>query len=119
MFPGSPASDQIIGNSLTASGLLATVPAGMTLTANIHLSAAVALAGTSAPVVTVQGANAAPASGTVIARIVVSGLLASAAAGNDSFEVVVRAPAANDVTLQFTAGAAGTCSAVINGWLFT
>lgn len=119
MFPGSPGSDQIIGNSLTANGTLATVPAGNTLTANIVLTAAVAVAGTSAPTVTVQGNNAAPAAGTVIARLTVTGLLAAAAADSCEFEVVVKAPAENAVTLVFAAGAAGSSSATISGWTYT
>lgn len=119
MFPGSPGADQIIGNSLTAAGTLATVPAGNTLTANVTLSAAVAVAGTCAPVVTVQGANAAPAAGTVIARLVVTGLLAAAAADSNTFGVLVKAPPENAVTLVFTPGAAGASSATINGWVYT
>lgn len=119
MFPGSPGSDQIVGNSLTANGTLATVPAGNTLTANILLTAAVAVAGTSAPTVTVQGTNAAPATGTVIARLTVTGLLAAAAADSCEFEVLVKAPAENAVTLVFAAGAAGSSSATISGWTYT
>lgn len=119
MFPGSPSSGQIIGSSRTSSGLLATVPAGHILTANIQLSAAVAVLGTSTPTVTVNGVGAAPASGTPVARIAVSGLLAAAAADSNEFEVLVKAPPGNDVTLQFTAGGVGTSSATINGWVFT
>lgn len=119
MFPGGPSSEQIIGASRTTSGTLATVPAGHTLTANIGLTAAVAVLGTSAPTVAVSGTNAAPASGTVVARIVVSGLLAAAAASSGDFEVLVKAPAENAVDLVFTAGAAGASAVTINGWLFT
>lgn len=119
MFPGSPGASQIIGNTVSATGTLVTIPAGNTLTANLLLSAAVAVAGTSAPTVTVQGTNAAPANGTVIAKISVTGLLAAAAADSVPFEIVVKAPAENDVTLQFTAGASGASSASISGWLFT
>jgi hypothetical protein len=119
MFPGSPSQAQIIGGSRTTSGLLATVPAGMTLTANIGMTAAVAVLGTSAPVVTVNGAGAAPAAGTVVARLVVSGLLAAVAAAAEDFEILVKAPPGNDITLDFTAGAAGASSATINGWYFS
>jgi len=119
VFPGGPSSDQIVGNSLTATGTLLTIPAGLTLTANIGLSAAVAVSGTSAPTVTVQGANAAPASGTVIARLAVISLATSGAADSQQFEVLVKAPAGNDVTLQFTAGTAGSSSATINGWTYS
>ena len=120
MFPGSPAASQIIGNSLTATGVLATVPAGMTLTANIQLSASVAVVGTSAPTVTVSGTGAAPAAGTVLARVVVSVLAISTTASDTvSAEVLVKAPPGNDVTLNFTQGAAGASSATINGWWFS
>lgn len=119
MFPGGPGSDQIMGNSLTSSGTLLTIPAGHALTANIQLSASVAVAGTSAPVVTVQGTNASPPAGTVLARLVVAGLLSSAAADSNEFEILVKAPPENDITLQFTQGAAGSSAATINGWIFT
>lgn len=120
MFPGSPGADQIVGNSLTASGTLVTVPAGNTLTANILLTAAVAVAGTSAPTVTVQGTNAAPGTGTVIARLTVTGVGVTASAADSAvMEVLVKAPPENAVTLVFTAGAAGASSATINGWMYT
>lgn len=119
MFPGSPAASQIVGGSRTTSGLLATVPAGMTLTANIGMTAAVAVLGTSTPTVTVNGANASPATGTVIARLSVSGLLAAASSAAEDFEVLVKAPPGNDVTLDFTAGGVGTSSATISGWHFS
>lgn len=119
MFPGSPAQAQIIGGSLTASGTLVTVPAGMTLTANVVLNAAVAVLGSANLTVTVNGTNAAPAAGTVIARLTVSGLLAAAACGVEDCEILVRAPAGNSVTVDFTITGAGTGSASINGWWFS
>lgn len=120
MFPGSPGSDQIVGNSLTASGTLVTVPAGNTLSANILMTATVAVAGTCAPTVTVQGTNASPASGTVVARLTVQGVgVTASAADSNVMEVLVKAPPENDVTLVFTAGAAGSSSATINGWTST
>lgn len=119
MFPGSPGSDQIIGGSLTANGTLATVPAGHTLTANVQMTAAVNALGTTSPTVTVQGTNAVPASGTVIARLSVSGLLASAAADSNEFEILIKAPPENSITLQFTAGASGVTTATISGWIYT
>jgi len=119
MFPGSPSADQIIGASRTTTGTLATVPAGNTLTANVLLTAAVAVIGTSDPTVTVNGTNAAPVSGTIIARLQVSGLATAAAADSQSFEILVKAPAGNDVTLNFTAGAAGVSSATISGWVYS
>lgn len=119
MFPGSPGSAQIIGNSLTANGTLATIPAGMTLTANVGLNAAVAVLGSANLTVTVNGANAAPGNGTVIARLTVSGLLAAAAAAAQDFEILVKAPPENNVTLAFAISGVGTGNATINGWHFS
>lgn len=119
MFPGSPAQSQIIGGSLTSSGTLATVPAGMTLTANVGLNAAVAVLGSATLTVTVNGAGAAPAAGSVIARLTVSGLLAAAACGAQDFEILVRAPAGNNITIDFAISGAGSGNATINGWWFS
>lgn len=119
MFPGSPSQSQIIGNSLTANGTLATIPAGMTLTANVGLNAAVAVLGSANLTVTVNGTNAAPANGTVIARLTVSGLLAAAACGAQDFEILVKAPPENSVTLAFAISGVGTGNATINGWHFS
>lgn len=120
MFPGSPAQNQIIGKSLTATGNLATVPAGMTLTANIQLAGTIALLGTCDPRVTVNGTNAAPAAGTVVARLIIQGIgVTASSADSNSFEVLVKAPPENAVTLDFTQGAAGSSSATISGWYFS
>jgi hypothetical protein len=119
MFPGGPNSEQIVGNSLTASGTLITVPAGHTLTADLALNASVAVLGSATLTVTVNGTNAAPASGTVIGRLVVSGLLASASSAAQSHEIVVKAPAENAITLAFSLTGAGSGSATVNGWMFT
>lgn len=108
-----------MGNSRTTSGLLTTVPAGHTLTANIGLNASVAVIGTATLTVAVNGTNAAPAAGTIISRLVVSGLLAAASTGVEDFEIIVKAPPENSITLDFTISGVGTGSATINGWVFT
>lgn len=118
MFSGGPGADQILSGSRTTSGTLLTVPAGNTFTGNLQLTAAVAVAGTSAPTVSVSGTNAAPASGSIVARLNVTGLLASAAADSIDTEIVVKAPPGNEITLEFTAGASGASSATVNGWIF-
>lgn len=119
MFPGNPGSDQIVGNSLTASGTLVTVPAGHTLSADLALNASVAVLGSATLTVTVNGTNAAPAAGSVIGRLVVSGLLASASSAAQSQEIVVKAPPENAITLAFSLTGSGSGSATINGWAFT
>lgn len=119
MFVGGPGSSQIIGNSLTANGTLATVPAGNTLTANIGLNATVAALGTSVLTVTVNGTNAAPAAGTVISRLAASGLLDAASTGALAFEIIAKAPAGNAITLDFAISGPGVGSATISGWVFT
>lgn len=118
MFAGQPNSSEILCSSRTTTGTLITIPAGKWYTGNISLTASVAAVGTSAPTVTTSGVNVSPAAGTVIARHNVSGLLASAAADSSTTEIIVLAPPENDVTLEFTAGAAGASSATVNGFIF-
>lgn len=119
MFPGSPAQNQIVGNSLSATGTLVTVPAGMTLTADLSLNASVAVLGSMTIVVTVNGTNAAPASGTTIGRLVVAGLLASASTGAQNQEIIVKAPPGNSITVDASISGAGTGNATLNGWWFS
>lgn len=118
MFAGQPNSSEILCGSRTTTGTLITIPAGKWYTGNLTVTASVAAAGTSAPTVTTSGTNVAPAADTVVGRHSVSGLLAAAAAGSSSTEVIILAPPENDVTLEFTAGAAGASSATVNGFIF-
>lgn len=118
MFPGQPNSFEIMCGTRTTTGTVITVPAGKWYTASVSMTASVAAAGTSAPTLTVNGTNAAPASGTVVARCESAGLLASAAANSSYNEIIVLAPAENDVTLDFTQGAAGASSVTVNGFIF-
>jgi len=118
MFPGFPAASEIVCNSRTTTGTLITIPAGKWYTGTLTVTAAVAVAGTSAPTVTTSGTNASPAAGTIVGRHSVTGLLAAAAAGSSTTDVIILAPDENDVTLEFTAGAAGSSSATINGYIF-
>lgn len=119
MFAGGPGQDQIRGNSLTATGTLVTIPAGYILTANVQLTASIAVAGSCAPTISVVGVNAAPATGTILCRLSVSGLALSTVADSTEAEIIVKAPPENDITLQFTAGATGTSTATISGWVTT
>lgn len=119
MFPGSPSQSQIVGASLNANGTLATVPAGMTLTADLSLNASVAVLGAMTVTVTVNGTNAAPASGTIVGRLVVSGLLASASSAAQNMEILVKAPPGNSVTVDVTVAGAGSGNATLNGWWFS
>lgn len=118
MFPGAPASDEILANTLSATGTLITIPASKTFTGNVALSASVAVAGASNPTVQTAGTNVAPAAGTVLLRLNIAGLALSTVADSQETEIIVRAPAENDVTVTFTAGANGTSSASINGYIF-
>lgn len=113
MFQGSPGSDQILASSVTATGTMITIPAGMTYSGDLTVAASSAIAGTSTVTVSTAGTNVAPAAG-VIARISVTGLLASAGADSYSTEIIVKAPPENSVTL--TATVTGTGSASVIGW---
>lgn len=118
MFSGQPNSSEILSGSQTTTGTLLTIPAGKWFTGNLQMTASVAAVGTSAPTVTTAGTNVAPAAGSVISRLNVSGLLAAAAAGSIDTEILILAPPENSVTLEFTAGAAGASSATVNGFIF-
>lgn len=118
MFAGQPNASEIRSNTVTATGTIVTIPAGKWFTGDLSMSATVAVAGASNPVVTVNGTNAAPASGTVIGRLNLAGLALSTISDTMSTEVIVLAPPENDVTINFTAGANGVSSATVNGYIF-
>lgn len=118
MFPGQPNASEIKSNTVTATGTIITVPAGKWFTGNVSISATVAVAGASNPVVTVNGTNAAPASGTVVARLNLAGLALSTISDTIETEIIVLAPSENGVTIDFTAGANGVSSATVNGFVF-
>lgn len=118
MFQGQPNSQEILCATRTTTGTMVTVPAGKWYTGNVSMSASVAVLGNSNPVVTVNGTNASPASGTVIARLDLSGLALTTVNDAIDTEIIVLAPAENSVTIDFTAGANGTSSATINGYIF-
>lgn len=121
MILATPSAADIINASATATTAgIVTIPGGRWFTADIQLSAAVAVAGSSSPVVTFQvtggTTGAAPADNSVLARINVTGLLASASSASSVTEILVYG-GDNGCTLDFTAGAAGTSSVTINGIL--
>lgn len=118
MFPGQPNSSEILANTRTATGTLVTIPAGKWFTGNVSISASVAVAGNSTPTVSVSGTNAAPANNTVIARLNLVGLALTTVNDTVETEVICLAPSGNDITLEFTAGANGTSSATVNGYIF-
>jgi hypothetical protein len=117
MFPSAPDGADIKGATATATGTLVTVPAGKWFTGNGILSGSVAAAGTCIPTVSVSGTNASPASGTVLARINLAGLALTTVAAAAPFEILVYADT-DPVDIVFTAGANGTSSASISGYIF-
>lgn len=118
MFAGQPNSSEIVNGSRTTTGTLVTIPAGKWFTGNLQVTASVAVAGASAPTVTVNGTNAAPAAGSVLARLTLNGLALTTVVDSIETEVIVLSPSENDITLEFTAGANGASSATINGFIF-
>ena len=108
----------MLNGSRTTTGTLVTIPAGKWFTGDLVMTASVAAVGSSAPTVTTSGTNVAPAAGSVVGRLNVSGLLAAVGSQTMSTEVLILAPDENDVTLEFTAGAAGASSATVNGYVF-
>lgn len=118
MFAGFPNASEIVSGSRTTTGTLITIPAGKWYTGNLQLTASIAVAGACAPTVSVSGTGAAPSDGSVIGRLDVTGLALTTVADSTETEIIVLAPAENDVTLEFTAGASGSSSATINGFIF-
>lgn len=118
MIAYSAAASEILCNTRTTSGTVITVPAGKWYTCDISLSAAVSALGASNPTVTVNGTNAAPAAGTVVHRLNLSGLNLASLSDAVTIGLIVKAPDENSITLDFTAGATGTSSVTINGFVF-
>jgi hypothetical protein len=116
MFPGAPNQDEIRCASLTTSGNLVTIPAGKWYTGTITISGAITVAGANNPTVSISGTDASDPDGTVIARMTLQGLALTALASSTTTDVIVKA-GANDITLVYTAGAAGTGSVTCNGYL--
>lgn len=117
MFAGLPNANEIACNTLAATGTLVTVPAGRWYTGTLSMSATVTVAGASNPTVTVNGTNAAPVAGTVIGRLNLAGLALSTISDTISTDIIVKAPTGNAITIDFTAGANGTSSATLNGFI--
>ena len=118
MYPNTVSASDIIGTTVTSTGTIVTIPAGRWINAVVTLSGTInALAGTSFPTVSVSGAGASPSSGSVLLRLNLSGVVTGASSASASTEIIAKAPAGNDITLEFTAGATGTSSASINGFL--
>ncbi len=118
MFQGAPSSAEIACGTTAGTGTIITVPAGKWYTGTISMSATVAVAGTSIPTVTVNGTGSAPGAGTVVARLNLSGLALTTISDPITTDVIAKAPAGNSITLDFTAGASGTSSATINGFIY-
>lgn len=117
MFPSAPDKEDILAGTRTTSGTLVTVPPGKWYTGNVILSASVAVAGNSAPTISVNGTNATPVNGTVIAQLNVVGLALTTVSDSVSTEILVYADT-DPITIDFTAGATGSSSASINGYIF-
>lgn len=118
MIAYGASQSEIFCNTRTTTGTVITVPAGKWYTCDISLSATVAVAGASSPTVTVNGLNAAPAAGTVVARVNLAGLALTTVADSTYVTLLCKAPDENEITLDFTAGANGTSSVTINGFIF-
>ena len=121
MLEVSIAASDIINASATATtGSIVTIPGGRWLSADVQLSSSIALAGTSAPRVTfhIPGgtSGAAPADGSVLARITLTGLALTTVTSASTTEIYVYG-GDNGCTLDFTAGASGSSSVTINGFL--
>ncbi len=117
MIIATPFSNEIINASATASNAsLVSVPAGRWFTASVQLSAIQSGAGTASPFVTwtASGSDFAPASGSILSRINVGGLLGIISSDCNTTEIFVYGGDSGG-TIGYTSG--GTSSVVINGFL--
>lgn len=81
------------------------------------ITASVAIAGTGTPNVTMSGTNAAPASGSVVHQLTITGLALNTVADSATIDLIAFAPAENDVTLEFATGGASSAAVVCNGFV--
>lgn len=111
--PGS-----FVNATRTTSGTLFTIPAGKTLSASCVLSGSITLAGNCNPRVTVAGTNAEPPNGSTVHQLMLTGLALTTASNSSTVDLIVRAPAGNNVTLEFSAGDVGQSSVTLNGFIY-
>lgn len=121
MIQALPPASDIVNASATATTVgLVTIPGGRWLTAEVQLSASVAVAGTSVPTLTFQvpggTSGAAPADNSVLSRLTLTGLALTTVTDSNTVPIHVYG-GDNGCTLDFTAGATGSSSCVINGFL--
>lgn len=111
--------DGFVNGSRTTTGTIVTLPANKYFSFDIQLSGAQSGAGTAAPTVTFNststGGTFSPASGSVVARLQVVGLLGVTSSDSATVEVAGYT-GDTGATLDFTAS--GTCSVVVNGFTF-
>lgn len=115
-----PAADIVNASATSTTVGLVSVPGGRWLTADVQLAASVAVAGNSVPTLTFQvpggTSGAAPAGGSVLARLTLVGLALTTVTESSTVSIHVYG-GDNGCTLDFTAGANGSSSCVINGFL--
>lgn len=105
-----------INASATATGVLFSIPAGRYFSMEIQLSGTQSGVGTATPnvVFTAAGAGFSPASGSVVARLSITGLLGVTSAAADTIEF---SGYSGDTGATLTFNNSGTSSCVMNGFL--
>lgn len=121
MIQALPPASDIINASATSTTIgLITVPGGRWLTADVQLSASISAAGSSVPTLTFQvpggTSGAAPVNNSVLARLTLTGLNLTTVTDSNTVSIHVYG-GDNGCTMDFTAGATGSSSVVINGFL--
>lgn len=117
MILASPVSSDILNGSASATtSAVVSVPADRWFTGTIQVSAVQSGAGTASPSVTwTGGSGIGPASGSIVSRVTVGGLLGIISSDSATTEVFVYG---GDSGGQFNFSASGTTSScVINGFL--
>lgn len=116
--PSGVNTTDFINGSRTTSGTVITIPANRYFAVDVQLSGAQSGAGTANPSVafnsTSTGGTFSPASGSVVSRLEIVGLLGVTASDSSVIEFAGYS-GDNGATLDFTAS--GTSSCVINGFM--
>lgn len=108
-----------VATNTVAAQTIITIPAGRTWKGEVVVSIASTAAALVAATVDVNGANALPAPGTIVARVNIGGLTSGGFQEAQAFTVTAVAPAGNSITLRLvnTSATANTSSATANGVL--
>lgn len=115
MMTNTPNSNAILNGSRSTSGAVLSIPGNVFFSIDVNVTAAVALAGSSNPRVTITGTGGSHVDGAELLGVNATGLLASASSNSGRTEVCGYT-GENGANIVFAAGASGSSACWINGY---